>query len=625
MGLPWSTLLTLAGVVGSLVVGLYILKLRRRPIPVPFSRIWQRVLRDKEATTLFAHLKRLWSLLLQLALLALLLAALGDPRPSVDTTTGRSLIVLIDASASMQATDVSPYRLAQAQREALQIIRGLSGTDRMLIAQMDANVTPLSTMTGDVPALEAALDRVQASDTRADLRRALRFALDSLRDTKHPEIILVSDGALGDVEEQVRGLDLSHVELRFVPVGLAGKNVGLTGFSVRRYPLDKSRAEVMLEVTNTNSEPTEVELQLLGDGQLIDVSRFSLGPRERLPRFITDLSGASRTLEARLSLGDGRRDDLPADDRAYALMPERRRARILVVTPGNTYLEAALLLDEYLDVMLVNPAEYPPPGNFDVTILDRVAPALAPGSGSVLYLAPPAARSPVGHGRAIRMFGFDQWDKKSPVLRWMAMADIQVAEGHTLAPAPGDQVLGASDHGPILVAGRRAGKRFIVLGFDPRQSDLVLRVAWPLFILNAIGDFVEEDTGYLSSYRTGRVWHVPAANGVKTAMLRDPRGRERTVPVQDGHAVYFGERAGFYQLSVTTDGQTVRSGFAANLVEPEEGHIAPQSELRFGGRKASAPTGFVAGVRRELWILLLLAGLLVSAFEWFTYHRRWTV
>ena len=42
-------------------------------------------------------------------------------------------------------------------------------------------------------------------------------------------------------------------------------------------------------------------------------------------------------------------DDLPADDHAYALLPERRRARVQVVTRGNMYLEAALLLDEYLD------------------------------------------------------------------------------------------------------------------------------------------------------------------------------------------------------------------------------------------------------------------------------------
>ena len=42
--------------------------------------------------------------------------------------------------------------------------------------------------------------------------------------------------------------------------------------AVRRYPLDKSRYEVMLEVTNTGPEPEDVELTLLGDGQMVDVT-----------------------------------------------------------------------------------------------------------------------------------------------------------------------------------------------------------------------------------------------------------------------------------------------------------------------------------------------------------------
>ena len=66
---------------------------------------------------------------------------------------------------------------------------------------MDASVTPLSTMTEDVAELQRATDRVRPSDTRADLGRALAFALDSLRGRTAPEIIVVSGGLvrLGDV------------------------------------------------------------------------------------------------------------------------------------------------------------------------------------------------------------------------------------------------------------------------------------------------------------------------------------------------------------------------------------------------------------------------------------------
>ena len=77
VGLPLSALLPIFGLAAAAVVGLYILKLRRRPVAVPFERLWERILRDKEATSLFSRLKRLLSLLLQLLVLAALVLALG--------------------------------------------------------------------------------------------------------------------------------------------------------------------------------------------------------------------------------------------------------------------------------------------------------------------------------------------------------------------------------------------------------------------------------------------------------------------------------------------------------------------------------------------------------------------
>src|SRR5580692_12866696 len=128
-GLPLATLIQIGALAGAAVVVFYILKLRRRPVAVPFSKIWTRILRDKEATSLFSQLKRLLSLLLQLALLTLLLLALGDPRPFANLVEGRNMVVLIDASASMQATDVGPSRLERARDRVRSMVRGLSGTD----------------------------------------------------------------------------------------------------------------------------------------------------------------------------------------------------------------------------------------------------------------------------------------------------------------------------------------------------------------------------------------------------------------------------------------------------------------------------------------------------------------
>ncbi|MBK6691234.1 MAG: VWA domain-containing protein [Myxococcales bacterium] len=621
-GLPLAQLLAIFGAAAALVTVFYILKLRRRAVAVPFSPLWNRILRDKEATSLFSKLKRLLSLLLQLALLVLLVLALGDPRAAASLVKGRNLVVLVDASASMQATDVSGTRLGSAKDEVRKMIRGLGGADRMLIAQMDAVTTALVPMSGDTAELERSLDRISATDTRVDFARALRFATDAVRGLERSEIVVVSDGNVGEAADASGAVRLGDAKLVYVPVGRGKRNVAITQFSVRRYPLDKSRYEVMLEVTNTSDTPEDVELSLFGDGVLVDLSKLRLAPGERLPRFYPNLSGASRALEARLGLVGGGHDDLPADDRAYALLPERRRAKVLVVSDGNTYLEAALLLDEYLDVTQVKPKDYAHAASstYDVAIFDGATPAELP-KAHALYLDPRGSGSPVKVGPEIDWPAFDKVDGKHPVARFLALESVGIRRAHRLTLGPGDRALGAVAGAPVLASGVRGGFKFVALGFDVRESDLPLRVAWPLFLVNTINWFTDEDASYLSSFRTGEVWRI-TAQGEGAATLTMPEGEHKQVPIHEGRAVFLGTRAGFYELE---SGGGAKTSFAANLLDVTESTIAPAPELVVDGQRAAALAGFQLGVRREIWVYLLILAVLLTALEWATYHRRLTV
>lgn len=626
-GIPLETLVRVGALAGLVVVIFYILKLRRRPIAVPFSHLWQKTLQDKDATSFFSQLKRWLSLLLQLALLALLLLALGDPRSAVNLVQARNVVVLVDASASMKATDVAPSRVELVKKKVTEIARGLSGSDRMIIVQMDGATTPLSTLTSDIPELTAAIASITPTDSAADFARALRYGIDTLAGLPSPEIIVASDGALGEPADGQGAIDLGPIALSYIPVGESARNAAITGFSVRRYPLDKSRYEVMLEVTNTSPEPMDVELSLYGDDKLTDLQRLKLQGNERLSRFYPNLSGASKTLEARLALPNGGHDDLSADDHAYALLPERRRARIQVVSAGNMYLDAALLLDEYLDVTTVTPEQYPADGKFDVTIFDKVAPKVAPSSGSLFYLDATGDGLPFEVVKAIEnndpnySLGFDEVDAKSPLVRYTALGDINIARAHILKGNKDDKVVGASFKGPLLLQGSRDGVKFVALGFDPRESDFPMRISWPLFVLNTINDFVEEDTGYIASFTTGSVFSIPAPAAERVATILQPGGASATVPIKDGRARILGQLAGFYTMS--TPGAS--SMFAANLSDPAESAIEPRKKLVVSGREAGAVSGFQIGVRSELWIYLLAAVLILTSIEWLTYHRRLTV
>ena len=80
-------------------------------------------------------------------------------------------------------------------------------------------------------------------------------------------------------------------------------------------------------------------------------------------------------------------------------------------------------------------------------------------------------------------------------------------------------------------------RRFVALGFDVRDSDLPLRAAWPLFVVDCLNWFTDEDADYLSTYRTGETWHIPVAARRAQATLKGPDGVSQFVPVHEGRAV----------------------------------------------------------------------------------------
>lgn len=658
LGLPWGQLAPIAAGGTALLTLLYVLRQRRRRLEVPFSPLWQKVLGQSEAMSLWQKLLRLLSLLLQLLVLGLLTLALGDPRLG-RSQEGRSLVILMDASASMQAQIPSlpgKSRLDLSRAAAEELIRGLHGDDLAVVVQLDGRPAPLGGFSDDERELQSQLGQVTAKDTSADLPAALLLAQALLQGRPHPQVVLFSDGGFDEatLKQKPSGLDV-----RFVPLPTQAQlrpsegNAAITSFAVRRYRRNRLSYEVLLQLSyfpspGANQTVRAAQLELRQEGELVDVQKIQLAAGEQTRKLYPSLSGAGTHLEATLTLLDGAVDVLPTDNHAYAVLPERERVKLLMVTRGNLFLEGALLAasageENHLQIDKLSPTQYSDdkPLRYDAVLFDAWTPAKPPEVHAI-YLDPQGEQSPFAVAKTVTAPYLSDIDEQHPVMRWVSLGDINMSRSSVFRLGPYDRALAQMLKDPIVVAREQPGptgmKRSLAIGFDVRQSDLPLRVAFPVLLMNAMDWFAGDVDEDLGSFRTGTTLVVPLRGGrarsasqaseaqlsqVKQADLTLPGGQLAPVPVHEGVVKLYGEQTGFYSLRVP---ELLRSWtLALNLLDPEESSLMLRRELQLEQKLLRPPDPGQQALRRTLWPYLLLVAALLLFVEWWTYHRRWTV
>ncbi len=650
----------------ALVVSAYIIKMRRRRFEVPFAQLWQRVLQQKDANSLWKQLKRLISLLLILGILGVILFAALDPTLGAVDRKARSVVILVDASASMKAMDGdeggTKSRMDIAKVKAKSLVDSMGGGDLAMVMKVDGQATPMSRFTNDGPMLDKIIDdKVTASDTPADIVRALGAAADALRDRPNPLIVIISDGAYPDDQlkrvdwgnastaaRNLAAVDLSKIDVRFMPVGRRDDNVGIIAFNVRRYIANKAAYEVFIEIENFGKKPAHRLLTLYNGQTAVDSKQIDLLPGQHIRQIYPKIPGGEdNQLRASLrpprgSDSEGSTDAFPLDDTAYALLPARKKQKVLMVTEDNLFLEGALLVYDNIDPLKVTPAEFAAKpalaDDMDVVIFDDYTPETLPAPPtSLLFFHPTGPHSPFAIRGEVSAPKITEIDEGHPVMRWVSMSDVYMDKSEVFAPDPkkGESTLAFSVTDPIVVAKRDGRRKILAFGFSlpsanrDAATDLPMRVAFPMMLVNTLDWFAGDQADLLTTYATGQRERVPLDGvvGATEAEVKAPDGTITKTPVLDGLATFYGTRVGYYDLTAKApDGKPLASiSLAANLASPSESRIAPSLELTLGGRKLIAPEAFSITHSQKLWIYLLLFATGLIMLEWITYHRRITV
>ena len=194
-------------------------------------------------------------------LLSLLVLAFGMARPSVDTKEPleRATVMLaIDVSLSMQATDVAPTRIEAAKSAAKDFVKQLPASFNVGLVSFAKSANVLVSPTKERNAILQGIDGLQLQEATAT-GEAVFTSLDAIRavpadgaDGVPPaRIVLLSDGyrtAGRSIEDAATAASAANVPVSTIAFGTDDGMVRI-GNQTQRVPVDRASLQKLAEVT----------------------------------------------------------------------------------------------------------------------------------------------------------------------------------------------------------------------------------------------------------------------------------------------------------------------------------------------------------------------------------------
>jgi hypothetical protein len=466
-----------------------------------------------------------------------------------------------------------------------------------------------------------------------DLEAALRLA-DALAARATGSQILVVTDASGPMPPDLR----LTAPVAVLTVGRERDNQAIAALAVRADP-GGLRRQVFVSIANESASVVPRRLELLADGTVFTARDLALDGLTRHDVVIDELPAEARVVEARLTdassaAGMPMPDHLALDDRAWAVVPDRRSRNVLLIGDGSLFLRNALALLPSVELYGVTEQEWEAgtaqDGTWDLVVLEGVVPDPLPRAPTLAF-APPAS-SALGEVTGILAaptVGTPAPDE--PLLRDVDLSRFHVgraqrlvtpAWARTVVPGPGDA--------PLVYSGSRDGMPTTVFAFRLEDSDLPLQVAWPILLGNVSAELLGRDATATAPLRPGSVVELPLGQGVTGVRVTLPDGAVRElVPSAAGSGI--ATFVDTWQLGVyradpvaadATSPVQPSTWFAVDLFEPGESSILPGDGSAIAALGGTPGTTASAGTARdEWWLPLVVLLLVVLAAEWLLYER----
>jgi len=477
------------------VVLLHLLRERRKVTRISSLLLWYWAEKEVHGSRLRSVV---FSILLLIHLVIAVLLALALSRPVLSGFAGdveRNLILILDATTSMAATDIQPSRFSAAQTRAGELLAALSEGDTFVVIEMRATSTILSR--GSFEEWSWARELIALSKpigVGAEWRGALMLANAVVDPVRENRIIVLSDAAIPDLSPALTPVMYVQPEWEIINSNDDGmgqqevENVAIVALTSR--PLLSGETQVLMRAVNYANQDVERTLKLSVDGlqaEQRDLNIPASGIFDQIWTFTPDVEFIEVFLVGADALSD--------DDQATLVLGQAPLVKTLLVAPqtnpeGESNAIEALQhgLSAFPQVVLraVTPQDYHPASGDDLYIFMDYLPEKLP-KGSVLIVNPPIENALIEAGEPhanLSPITEPAADPLAADIDWRALRVDQLTP--LSLPDWASVVVSTADGKPVIFRGRTDETTLVGLAFDLRDSNLPEKLAFPILLSNIL-------------------------------------------------------------------------------------------------------------------------------------------
>ena len=570
--MPFSTPLALLGLLSAIpLIILYMIRPKPKDLPFPSTAF----IREGEAKPTAALNRLITDPLFWIQLLVILFLVLAAAGPFTEArgTQGAHLVVVIDLSASMEASFSDAEEI---------VLRYASGQDRISIVLAES-IPIVALREGNGEQARTTIESLSPRAVSADLSSGMMMGK-SLLGAEGGSILVVSDFAswTGDDPEVTRRLMESEgTGVVFVDSGGEGENVGIVGGWI----VDSGGVLNYSCLIRNYGRTRTVPIKITGPGGTSTSSRTIESGGESYLTFDAFSGVNSVTLEVD--------DAISSDNIAYIYTPELRPRRVLYIGDDGPVLAA---LRSISTVAISRSGGY---AGFDLVVIENATAdgelnRYVYGGGRVVYVGSDASASP--EYLPVRITGVVNesaplWTRNPVFAEELHFEEVEVFSYLQASPRQGSVTIAEANGVPVISYWRLGGGTVVYLGLSNERSDFYLRPEYPIFWYEMIGWMTNVPDASESNRRTGEIVRL----GETT--LVDAAGERVSTDV------LLLDRVGIYRFQ----GRTV----AANMYDPVESNLLDAKTLNLGSFTSGKTTEKVIKKDLSPWMVLIAAVLII--------------